>query len=228
MPRPRAKSVKKRAAVKPLKRKLRARVRGSSLELLDPKPAALRDGDEVTVTLSQKRKPNLAALRRAAGSWKGHVDADALIENIYRDRLIQSRPVPHFESVRFLIDSDWTIHFLNGRRDVVARVEELFVQGVALSFVSLAEVYEGVLYSRDPEADEAGLRSFLAAVTLMDIDEQVARIFGHERGRLRQLRKTIGDCDVLIATAALRYDLTLLTNNRRHFELVENLRIVSI
>ena len=128
----------------------------------------------------------------------------------------------------FLIDSDWIIHFLNGRRDVVTRVQELNRDGIAMSHISLAEVYEGVLYSRDSEADEAGLRHFLDAVTLIGIDEQVARIFGRERGRLRRLGKTIGDCDLLIAATALRHDLTLLTNNRRHFELVENLRIVSV
>ena len=95
MARSRAKSVKKRAAVKPLKNyRLRARVRGSTLELLEPRPALLRDGEEVLVTLSTKKKPDLAALRRAAGSWKGHVDAEALIENIYRDRLVQTRPIP--------------------------------------------------------------------------------------------------------------------------------------
>jgi tRNA(fMet)-specific endonuclease VapC len=127
--------------------------------------------------------------------------------------------------VLFLIDSDWVIDFLNGRPDVVARVEKLSAQGIAMSMVSLAEVYEGVFYSRDPIADEASLKSFLDGVNVLGIDEEVTRIFGRERGRLRRLHKTIGDFDLIIAATALRHDLTLLTNNRRHFELVEKLRI---
>jgi hypothetical protein len=94
MARARAKSVKRRARPKTVKRTFRARVHGSTLELLEPRPALLRDGEEVLVTLSTKKKPDLAALRRAAGSWKGHVDAEALIENIYQDRLVQTRPIP--------------------------------------------------------------------------------------------------------------------------------------
>ena len=94
--------------------------------------------------------------------------------------------------------------------------------------VSLAEVYEGVFYSRDPIADEASLNNFLDGVNVLGIDKEVTRIFGRERGRLRRLHKTIGDFDLIIAATALRYDLTLLTNNRRHFELVETLRIISI
>ena len=45
-----------------------------------------------------------------------------------------------------------------------------------------------------------------------------------ERGRLR---RTVADFDLLIGATALRHDLTLLTNNRRHFELNTGLRIES-
>jgi tRNA(fMet)-specific endonuclease VapC len=38
----------------------------------------------------------------------------------------------------------------------------------------------------------------------------------------------IGDSDIWIAATALQYDLTLLTNNRRHFERIDGLRIESM
>ena len=38
----------------------------------------------------------------------------------------------------------------------------------------------------------------------------------------------IGDLDLLIGATALRYDLTLLTNNRRHFERISSLGVESI
>lgn len=72
---------------------VRARVRGTSLELLDR--VALRDGEEVLVTISEAAPAaDMNALRRAAGAWKGVVDADALISNIYADRLVATRPPP--------------------------------------------------------------------------------------------------------------------------------------
>jgi predicted nucleic acid-binding protein len=37
----------------------------------------------------------------------------------------------------------------------------------------------------------------------------------------------IGDLDLLIAATALRHELILLTNNRRHFERVRGLQIES-
>jgi len=67
-----------------------------------------------------------------------------------------------------------------------------------LSVVALAEVYEGVYYARDPEASERGLNTFLESVTLVGIDEETAKIFGRERGRLRAAGMIIGDLDLLI------------------------------
>jgi tRNA(fMet)-specific endonuclease VapC len=37
----------------------------------------------------------------------------------------------------------------------------------------------------------------------------------------------IGDMDLLIAATCLYYDLGLLADNRRHYEMVEGLKIVS-
>jgi hypothetical protein len=37
---------------------------------------------------------NREAFRRAFGSWKGTIDAEKLIRDIYEDRLISTRPEP--------------------------------------------------------------------------------------------------------------------------------------
>jgi hypothetical protein len=46
--------------------------------------------------------------------------------------------------VRYLVDTDWVIHYLNGRADIVTRIQELSPLGIAMSVISLAELYEGV------------------------------------------------------------------------------------
>jgi tRNA(fMet)-specific endonuclease VapC len=130
--------------------------------------------------------------------------------------------------MRYLIDTDWAIHYLNDHQGVVQRLRGFQDDGLGLSIISLAELYEGVYYSRDPEGDERDLQDFLRGVTVLEINEEAAKIFGRERGRLRALGMIIGDADLLIAATALQYDLTLLTNNRRHFERIDGLRIESI
>ena len=127
--------------------------------------------------------------------------------------------------VRYLVDTDWVIHYLNGHREIVARVQDLSPD-IALSVISLAELYEGVFYSRDPQKSAEALQDFLRGIELVGIDEEITRVFGRERGRLRAAGKT--DFDLLLGATALRHGLTLLTNNRRHFELIEKLQLVSV
>jgi tRNA(fMet)-specific endonuclease VapC len=126
-----------------------------------------------------------------------------------------------------LVDTDWVIHYLNGHPGIVQRLDELKERGLALSIVSLAELYEGIYYSTDPSGNEADLNDFLRGVVVIGVDEETCKVFGRERGRLRATQRTIGDLDLLIGSTALRHELTLLTNNRRHFDLIDSLMIES-
>lgn len=103
-------------------------------------------------------------------------------------------------SVTYLIDTDWVIHYLNGHPDIVRRLDEFQGQGLGISVISLAELYEGVFYSTDPKGNEHKLNDFFRGVTVIGIDEETCKVFGKERGRLRAEKKTIGDFDLLIGS----------------------------
>ena len=45
---------------------------------------------------------------------------------------------------------------------------------------------------------------------------------------LRAAGNLIQDLDLLIGSTAMCYELTLLTNNRRHFQRMEGLEIISV
>lgn len=72
---------------------IRARFRKGVFEPLER--IDLPEGEEVTITILEVPSgPDPEAFRRAAGSWKGTIDAKELIKNIYEDRLISTRPEP--------------------------------------------------------------------------------------------------------------------------------------
>lgn len=48
--------------------------------------------------------------------------------------------------MRYLVDTDWVIDYLHGREPVVSRLTFFAPQGIGLSIVSLAELYEGVFF----------------------------------------------------------------------------------
>ena len=72
---------------------IRARVKHGLLEPLEK--IDLPEGKEVTIAVIESPSAtNVPAFRRAAGSWKGNIDADKLIRNIYADRLVTTRKKP--------------------------------------------------------------------------------------------------------------------------------------
>ena len=127
-----------------------------------------------------------------------------------------------------LIDTDWVAHYFKGRPNIVARLNALRGQGLGISVVTLAELYDGVYGDRDPEAKEQVLNKFLEWVTVVGLDAKTANLFGKERHRLRRAGSLIGDMDLLIGVTAVQHNVTLLTNNRRHFEHIEGIRIESL
>ena len=131
-------------------------------------------------------------------------------------------------SPRYLIDTDWAIEYLSGREPIVERLTTLRPEGLAVSIITVAELLDGVYSSRDPAEEEAGIMDFLRGVELFLVEETTARVFAQQRSKLRKQGRTIGDFDLLLAATCLQHGLTLLTNNRRHFEMVEGLTIESI
>jgi len=131
--------------------------------------------------------------------------------------------------MKYLIDTDWIIDHLKGDERVAKKLEELASEGVAMSVISLAEIYEGVYYSRDPARSQEVFERFMVPdLKILNVDHEVSKVFGKERGRLRERKKMISDFDLMIASTYLYYDLTLLTNNRKHYEMVEGLNIFSL
>lgn len=53
--------------------------------------------------------------------------------------------------ISYLIDTDWIIDFLKGKREVVNKLTSLVEEGLAISIISLAELYEGIYAAENPE-----------------------------------------------------------------------------
>lgn len=130
--------------------------------------------------------------------------------------------------MKYLIETDWVVDWFRGRAAIVRRVNELLPEGLGLSVITLAELYVGVYYADDPERRRAELSDFLKTVTVLDIDEEICRLFGQERARLLQAGQEIARFDLLIGVTARHHGLTLLTNNLRHFKRIEGLKIQSL
>ena len=131
--------------------------------------------------------------------------------------------------MKYLVDSDWVVYDLRGVTAVTQKLDTLAPDGLALSIMTVAEIYEGFYNSRNPAEGEARFRQFLSRnVTVLTINEEICRVFARERARLRRQGTRIEDLDLFIGATALQHNLIVLTNNRRDFERVQGLEIISI
>ncbi len=129
--------------------------------------------------------------------------------------------------MRYLVDTDWVIHALHGNLAVIRSLEEMTDEGIGISVISTAELYQGAFYSDDPQANEVLLLEFISGYDVVQVDDAICRAFARERGRLKAAGTPIGDLDLLIGCTAIRHGLILLSNNRRHFERLQGLDVIS-
>ncbi len=127
--------------------------------------------------------------------------------------------------MRYLVDTDWLIDAAIGRAAAVRTLERLSTDGLAVSIIAVAELYEGAFGTPDPEEALAEFREFLSDYALLPLTDPIIERFARLRAALRQQGQLIPDMDLLIAATALEEDLTLITRNVRHFERIPELKL---
>ena len=127
--------------------------------------------------------------------------------------------------MRYLLDTNQVVYYLRQEQRVVDDLQSRKQEGLAVSAVTVAELYEGIFRATDPIAAEQVLRNFLSEVVILPVDEDIGRLFGQERARLRQAGMLMSDLDLLIAATALHHNMTLLTEDRA-FDRVQNLNVI--
>src|SRR5947209_19561774 len=126
--------------------------------------------------------------------------------------------------MKYLVDTDWIVDYLVGKQQAISLLSSAWQDGIAISLITLGEIYEGIYYGRDPQRSEVVFRQFLRSVDILPLNRSIMQRFGRIRGDLRQRGQLIGDPDILIAATALYYDLILLTRNQKHFQRIPLLK----
>ena len=127
----------------------------------------------------------------------------------------------------YLIDSDYLINFLNGKKEAVEVVSELKTHEIFTSVICVGEVLEGLEASGNEEKRESFER-FLDAMQVVEVNREVIEVFAAIRGKLRKKGKLIDNFDLLIAATCLAYDLTLITGNLGHFKRTPELKMLKM
>lgn len=128
----------------------------------------------------------------------------------------------------YLVDTDWIADYLKGKEYAIKALSPLIGRRlVAVSIVTYAELYEGVLGAKQREKRLEQLSDLIVGIKVFGIDLETAELFAQERSRLRREGRILENFDLLIGATALRHGVELVTNNVSHFQRIEGLQIVS-
>jgi tRNA(fMet)-specific endonuclease VapC len=125
----------------------------------------------------------------------------------------------------YILDADWVINALAGRRQAAAILNHLAPEGIAISWITAGEVYEGAFNAPEPHRHLATFRQFLSPFRTLGVNDPIMERFAEIRSLLRSQGELISDFDILLAAMSLNYDLTVLTFNIRHFSRIPHLKL---
>ena len=122
--------------------------------------------------------------------------------------------------MRYLLDTNTCVCALKRMPSVLERMRGLGPDDLAVSTVTLAELWFGARKSSRPEKTRASVDAFLAPLAVLDFDAGAAEVYAALRLALEKAGTPIGERDLLIAATASSRKLTVVTHTTREFSRV--------
>lgn len=126
----------------------------------------------------------------------------------------------------FLLDTDTVSYVLRGQGPAAKRLTTHPPSEICISALTLAELRFGAERRRSRKLHGV-IDTFIRSVEVLPFDPGAAATFGRVQAALEAKGAPIGTLDTLIASHALALNLTLVTNDLKHFSRVRGLKLAN-
>lgn len=128
--------------------------------------------------------------------------------------------------VKYLLDTNLIIDFLKAKPETINKLSPLFAEGMAISIITAAEYLQGIFQVED---NQHALKLFLeflnqAKIEVLNIDWEIAEVYAKLQAKAEQIGRRLPSFDLLIASTALVYNLTLISDDKI-FTKIKNLKL---
>ena len=127
----------------------------------------------------------------------------------------------------YLLDTDTVIYSLKGESAVEKNLREHFHDPLKMSVITLMELYYGAHKSQKIVSNLAKIKTLELSFEIIPVSEESAEIFMMTKAQLEKAGSPLDDFDLIIASCALSNNLVLVTNNVRHFQRIEGLKLTN-
>ena len=123
-----------------------------------------------------------------------------------------------------IFDTDTCIGILRGNHIVTSRRRTVNDE-IAVSFMTVAELYYGAEKSLNPDKNFQLVEQFLLTVSIINTDIEILKEFGRLKVVLELQGNPLADADLFIAATCLINGSTLVTGNISHYNRITGLVI---
>ncbi len=127
----------------------------------------------------------------------------------------------------YLLDTDTIIYSMKGIGEVRENLMRHYNDPITMSIVSLMELCYGAYKSQKLPANLSKIKTLEQSLEIVAIDMKAAEHFGMIKAQLETKGTRLDDSDLMIAACALTRNLTLVTNNMKHFQRIEGLKLTN-
>ena len=129
-------------------------------------------------------------------------------------------------SKKYILDSDILIYFLKGEKEVIKKVLSLQNDELYITIINYTELLYGIYNSNKISQNKEKILSFLDNFKILQFDKNASEIFAKLKAKLKKQGKIIADMDLMIASIAISNKAILYTNNLKHFNRIDGLKIL--
>ena len=118
----------------------------------------------------------------------------------------------------YLIDTDIIIFALRGDKTVLAKFEENKNIPISISMITYAELVFGAKRSGNEQKNMLKVNRIREIYPVEELNIGIMEVFADIKTKMYAQPIRIEDMDLFIAATAIYNDLTLVTNNTKHFK----------
>lgn len=126
--------------------------------------------------------------------------------------------------MKYLLDTNICIYFLKGRFGLLEKFDKIGFENLYISEITIAELKFGAAKSNRPSKNKVVIDEIVNRFKQIPIYSSLD-IFAEEKARLRKDGNIVDDFDLLIGATAIANEMVLITNNKKHFDRLRNIKI---
>lgn len=126
----------------------------------------------------------------------------------------------------YLLDTDSVIYNFKGH-DAIRRNLLDCREPIQLCAITLMELYYGAHKSQKVAANLAKVKMLETSLEVIALGQECVEMFGMIKAGLEAKGTPLDDFDMAVAACALARNLVLVTNNTKHFQRIEGLRLTN-